>query len=92
MKKVSNANSELYENYRSMSQKLKSDGIDVNHSSIRNYVLNFMETVACDLCKTFDVKIKHKDLKKIAKQADFQDFVFEYISMIEQSKKKENDQ
>jgi hypothetical protein len=82
MKKVSNTNSELYENYRSMAHKLIGEGIDVNHSSIRNYVINFMEIVANDLCKKFDIKIKHKDLKKIAKQPDFQDFVFEYISVL----------
>ena len=51
--------------YREVSKKLKKEhGIDIAHTSCRNYTIRAMETIAQELMTSFNVKGDHKELAK----------------------------
>jgi hypothetical protein len=64
--------------YREVSKKLKKEhGIDIAHTSCRNYTIRAMETIAKELLTAF--KVDDVDYKDLAKSPNFQNAFGSFI-------------
>ena len=73
--------------YKDIASQMTEMGYKMNLSTARNVLVNAMDKLALDICKTYDINITSQELKRIASDPRFQSGIHDLLSERDNPKK-----
>lgn len=66
--------------YKEIAEKMSDNGYKMNLSTARNVLVSAMDKIAINICKTYDVSVTAKDLKRISSDPRFQSGIHDLLA------------